>query len=93
MTFLGGWGRRRSGVKVKQKKGQMKEIEISNHAGIKAPVITHAFAVDKGHYGYIWKIYIEAEAPNGEMDKIAVVVDQAGYGDYPTDWIILKPRY
>ncbi len=27
------------------------------------------------------------------MDKIAVVVDQTGYGYYPTDWIILKPRY
>ncbi len=71
----------------------MKEIKISNNAGIKAPVITHAFAVDKGHYGYIWKIYIQAEAPTGNMDKIAVVVDQTGYGYYPTDWIILKPRY
>jgi hypothetical protein len=71
----------------------MKEIKILNHAGIKAPVITHAFAVDKGHYGYIWKIYIEAEAPMGEIDRIGVVVDQKGYGYYPTDWIILRPRY
>jgi len=56
------------------------------------PVIIHAFAVDKGHYGYIWKIYIEAMDPDGDMDKIAVVVNQAGYGYYPTDWIILKPQ-
>jgi hypothetical protein len=57
------------------------------------PNITHAFAIDKGYYGCIWKIYIEAEAPNGEMDRIAVNVDQTGYGNYPMDWIILKPRY
>ena len=31
------------------------------------PVITHSFAVDKGYYGYIWKIYIEAEDPDGDM--------------------------
>jgi hypothetical protein len=57
------------------------------------PHITHAFATDRGYYGCIWKIYIEADAPNGDMDKIAVVVEQTGYGNYPTDWIILKPRY
>jgi hypothetical protein len=27
------------------------------------------------------------------MDKIAVVVHQTGYGYYPTDWIVLRPRY
>jgi hypothetical protein len=69
------------------------KIEFPIHAGTKAPIITHAFAADKGHYGYIWKIYIEAEEPDGDMDKIAVVVDQPGYGYYPTDWIILKPQY
>jgi len=75
------------------KKGTKKEIKIPNNTGIMAPIITHAFAIDKGHYGDIWKIYIDAEAPNGEMDRIAVVVDQTGYGDYPTDWIILKPHH
>jgi hypothetical protein len=58
----------------------------------KAPIITNSFAVEKGHYGYIWKIYIEAEAPNGDMLKIASVVDRPGYGSYPTDWIMLKPQ-
>jgi len=60
---------------------------------IRGPIITHAFAVDKGSYGYIWKIYIEAEDPGGEMLRIAAVVDQPGYGHYPTDWIYLKPQY
>lgn len=59
----------------------------------KGPIITHSFAVEKGYYGYSWKIYIEAEDPDGEMLKIASVVEQPGYGHYPTDWIMLKPRY
>jgi hypothetical protein len=71
----------------------MKEMKLLNHAGIKAPTITHAFAADKGPYGSIWKIFIEAEDPDGDMEKIAVVVAQTGYGCYPTDWIILKPQY
>jgi hypothetical protein len=57
------------------------------------PVITHSFAVEKGYYGYIWKIYIEADDPDGDMLRIASVVDQAGYGHYPTDTIYLKPQY
>ena len=49
--------------------------------------------MEKGYYGYIWKIYIEAEDPDGDMLRIAAVVDQPGYGHYPTDWIYLKPQY
>lgn len=60
---------------------------------VKAPIITHAFAVERGNYGYIWKIYIEAEARDGDMLRIASVVDQLGYGHYPPDWIYLKPQY
>jgi hypothetical protein len=60
---------------------------------IKRPIITRAFAVERGNYGYIWKIYIEAEATDGEMLRIAAVVDQPGYGHYPTDWIYLKPQH
>ena len=59
----------------------------------RGPIITHAFAVEKGYYGYIWKIYIEAEDPDGDMLRIASVVDQTGYGHYPTDWVYLKPRF
>ncbi len=57
------------------------------------PVITASFAVEKGYYGYAWKIYIEAEDPDGDMSRIAVVVHQAGYNHYPTDWIIVKSPY
>ncbi len=58
-----------------------------------APVITNSFAVEKGYYGYIWRIYIEAEDPDGDMSRIAVQVDQVGYGYYPVDWTIIKAPY
>ncbi len=61
--------------------------------GTSAPIISNSFAVEKGEYGYIWKIYIEAEDPDGDMLRIASVVDQVGYGHYPTDWIYLKLPY
>lgn len=57
------------------------------------PVITASFAVETGYYGYIWKIYIEAEDPDGDMSRIAVQVDQLGYGYYSTDWTIVKSPY
>ena len=65
-------------------------IAIQPKPGSKGPVITNAFAVSKGYYGYIWKIYLEAEDPDGDMLRIASVVDQPGFGHYPTDFIYLK---
>jgi hypothetical protein len=61
-----------------------------SQSGSNAPVITHAFTVDKIKYGDILKVYIEAEDSQGEMMKIATVVDQAGSGRYPTSWVYLK---
>ena len=61
----------------------------------KPPTITHAFAVDKGayHNGFIWKIYIEAEAGDADMSKFASVMSQPGVGSYPPDWINIKSQY
>jgi hypothetical protein len=67
--------------------------KITQVSKIDAPTITHAFAADKGHYGCVWKIYIEAEDPEGDMDRISVRVNQVGYGYYPTDWITIKPQH
>lgn len=61
--------------------------------GTSAPTIKNTFAVEKGPFGYIWKIYIEAEDPDGDMLRIASVVSQTGYGYYPTDWVYLKNPY
>lgn len=57
------------------------------------PVIHRSFAIEKGPYGSILKLYIEAEDPDGDMFKVATVVEQLGYGQYPPDWIILKPQF
>jgi hypothetical protein len=57
------------------------------------PVITASFAVERGYYGSIWKIYLEAEDPDGDMSRIAVEVDQIGYGHYPVDWTIIKAPF
>lgn len=72
---------------------KMAKIKDPVDLGSKAPVITNVFAMDKGYYGCPWKIFLEAEDPDGDMEKIAVVVHQIGYGSYPTDWIVLKPQY
>lgn len=58
-----------------------------------APTILHAFAPKKGAYGGIWKVYLEAIDSDGDMEKIAVVIHQTGFGHYPTDWIVLKSFY
>ena len=63
-----------------------------NLSGSNAPVITHAFTLEKIKYGDILKVYIEAEDPTGDMFRIATVVDQAGSGRYPTSWVFVKPK-
>ena len=62
-----------------------------SQSGSNAPVVTHAFTIEKIKYGDILNVYIEAEDSQGEMMKVATVVDQAGYGRYPTSWVYLKP--
>jgi len=48
---------------------------------------------EKGMYGTVLRIYLEADDPQGYMFRIATAVDQVGYGSYPTDWIYLKSQY
>jgi len=67
--------------------------DIPNTLKTQPLTITHCFAADKGPYGCIWQIYIEAESPDGGMDKISVEVDQVSYGHYPTEWIKIKPQH
>lgn len=42
------------------------------------PAITRSYAPDKGAYGQTWKIYIEAEDPDGDMFRIASELQQEG---------------
>jgi hypothetical protein len=56
------------------------------------PVITDFYCVNQGVYGFPIKIYLAAEDPDGDMERIAVSVNQVGYGPYDTDWSYLKPQ-
>jgi len=64
--------------------------ETQSKPGSKAPVITHAYAIEKGRYGDVLRVYVEADDPDADMFRIAAVVEQVGYGLYPTDWIYLS---
>ncbi|MBM4348370.1 MAG: hypothetical protein FJ106_00490 [Deltaproteobacteria bacterium] len=57
------------------------------------PFITASFAVEKGYYGTVWRIYLEAHDPDGDMWRIAAVAEQLGYGRYTPDWIQVKSPY
>jgi hypothetical protein len=62
--------------------------------GGKPPVITSHFSpTQQGMVGDVIKVYIAAEDPDGDMEKIAVEVNQFDYGIYPTSWTHLKPKY
>ena len=56
------------------------------------PVITQAWAIDSGRLGTVLKLYIEANDPNGDMLRIATVIDKVGQGHHPTDWTFIKPQ-
>jgi hypothetical protein len=66
--------------------------KAQSKANSKGPMITHSFAVETGRHGYIWKIYLEAEDPTGDMFKIVSTVDQLGWGQYFADTILIKPQ-
>jgi hypothetical protein len=58
------------------------------------PVITNAFInKERGRYGDILKIYLEADDPRGYMSKVITVVDQVGYGRYFPDTTYLEKQY
>ncbi len=39
------------------------------------------------------KLYIEASDPNGDMLRIATVIEETGSGYHPPDWIFLKQNH
>jgi len=61
-------------------------------ADLEGPVITHSFAAETGKYSYIWKIYLEAEDPTGDMSRIVSTVNQLGWGEYLARNIPIKPE-
>lgn len=57
------------------------------------PVITHWYASEKLHHGDIWRIYIEAKDPDGDMRQFVCVFDQPGYGYHNPGYVIIKKRH
>ena len=51
--------------------------------GKNPPVIEQSFASDQLMPGEQWKIYVRASDPDGDMETIFAVVEQAGIGSYP----------
>jgi hypothetical protein len=54
------------------------------------PVITFSYAQEKIRSGDIWRIYISASDPDGDMSKIFCVIEQPGVGRYRPSVIWLK---
>lgn len=54
------------------------------------PVITFSYAQGKIRLGDIWRIYISANDPDGDMSKIFCVIEQPGVGRYRPEVIYLK---
>ena len=47
------------------------------------PVITRSFASEKIRLGDIWKVYLNASDPDGEMQAIVCTLEQPGVGVHP----------
>lgn len=60
--------------------------------GGSAPVITGSFASEKLSHGDIWRIYLQAKDPDGDMLRFVCVFDQAGYGPYSSAYVPIKKR-
>lgn len=56
------------------------------------PVITGSYASDKLSPGDIWRIYLQANDPDGDMLRFVCVFDQVGYGPYSSAYVPIKKR-
>jgi len=57
------------------------------------PVITHWFASERINRGDIWKIYLEANDPDGDMRHFVCVLDQMGYGSYSSEYVQIRKEH
>ncbi len=55
------------------------------------PVITEAYAAREMRLGDVWKVYINASDPDGDMNYIVATIDQPGRGSgYPPAFIRME---
>ena len=57
------------------------------------PVITNSFASKEIPHGDIWKIYVEAHDPDGDMRQFVCVFDRLGYGAHSPEYVIVKKQH
>jgi hypothetical protein len=57
------------------------------------PVITNSFAAKEISQGDIWKIYLEAHDPDGDMRQFVCTLDQLGYGPYSSEYVMVKKEH
>jgi hypothetical protein len=57
------------------------------------PVIAHWFASEELSHGDIWKIYLEAHDPDGDMRQFVCAFTQVAYGPYSSEYVIIKKRH
>lgn len=47
------------------------------------PIITRSFASPQVSPGDIWRVYLSASDPDGDMKAVYCIIDQPGMGTYP----------
>jgi len=67
--------------------------ERGTQSGGSPPVITHSFASKEISHGDIWRIYVEANDPDGDMRQFVCVLTQVGYGYYPSEYVMTKKHH
>jgi hypothetical protein len=58
--------------------------------GKNPPVIGQSFASNQLRPGDLWKIYLLASDPDGDMETLIAVVNQSGMGPYPVSTTKIK---
>lgn len=62
--------------------------ERRSQPGGSPPVITASFAAKEVSHGEVWKIYLEANDPDGDMWKIVYTVQRSGTGGYRYNYLL-----
>ncbi len=60
--------------------------------GKNPPELTQSFASDKIRPGDTWKVYLQANDPDGDLDSIVAEIDQPGQGNYPVSYTRLRGK-
>lgn len=64
--------------------------ERGTQSGGSPPVITHSSASKAISHGDTWRIYVEANDPDGDMRQFVCVFKQVGFGSYSPDYVVIK---